>query len=121
MSSQLDNSVAFRLPDSHLRELNRLAHQRGQSKGRLAKDIVMGALMDFGRFDEVNHRLGVIERALEHLIQRMEGLDAVEKAIGETRASLAMAMTRLFFESTGADLTEAIAWSKEAFKVEEES
>jgi len=121
VSSQNGNNVAFRLPESHVHELNRLADQRGQSKGRLAKDIVMGALMDFGRFDEVNHRLGVIERALEHIIQRLDGLSAVENAIGRTHASLAMAMTRLLVEAAGADLAEAVAWSKEAFGVEEES
>ena len=121
MNSHAQNNVAFRLPDDHLRELNRVAAQRGHSRGRLAKDIVMAALMDFSRFDELNHRLTVVERALEHLMQQLDGLTTMQAGIDQLRASLAMVATRLLVESAHVELEDAVAWTKEAFAVEEES
>ena len=87
----------------------------------LAKDIVMAALMDFGRFDELGHRLTVVERALEHLIHQLEGLSTMQAGIDQLRASLAMVATRLLVESANVELADAVAWTKEAFAVEEES
>jgi hypothetical protein len=121
VNSHANNNVAFRLPDDHLRELNRVAAQRGHSRGRLAKEIVMAALMDFSRFDELNHRLTVVERALEHLIQLLDRLDPMQAGIDQLRASLAMVATRLLVESAHVELEDAVAWTKEAFAVEEES
>ena len=121
MSTQTSNNVAFRLPEDHLRELNRLAAKRNQSKGRLAKDIVMRALMDLGPFDELNHRLGAIERLLEHIVQQSERLKDIEASINMLRTSLATATTRLLVEATQTDLKEAVAWIKHTFAVEEDA
>lgn len=121
MSTQTSNNVAFRLPEDHLRELNRLAAKRNKSKGQLAKDIVMRALMDLSHFDELNHRLGAIERLLEHLVQQSERLQGVEASIHMLRASLATATTRLLVEATQTDLRDAVAWIKDTFAVKEET
>ena len=49
MNTDSKNNVAFRLPEDHLRELNRLTADRDQSKGRVAKEIVTAALVDASR------------------------------------------------------------------------
>ena len=121
MNKHANNNVAFRLPEDHLRELDRVAAQRGHSRGRLAKDIVMAALMDFSRFDELNHRLTVVERALEHLIQQLDSLTALRGGVNQLRAAMAPMFTRLLVEGAHAELEDAVAWTKEAFAVEEES
>ena len=115
------NNSAFRLPKDHLRELDRLAANRNQSKGRLAKDIVMSALMDFSRFDELAHRLTVIDRTLRHLVEKSERLKTIEAAVDRLRASLATAVTRLLVETTQADSQEVVAWTKATFGVEEDA
>jgi len=113
------NNVAFRLPEDHIRELNRLAAARGQSKGRLAKDIVTAAMLDFDRFDELNHRLGVVERALHHLIEQFERLDAMQAAVDQLRASVAATTSRLLVEAAHVDFEEAVAWTQETYGVRE--
>jgi len=120
VSSEKNNNVAFRLPEDHLRELNRLAAQRGQSKGRVAKNIVTAALLDFSRFDEMGHRLQVIERSVAHLLQSFERLEDLRSAIDQLRAASAAATSRLLIDVAHADLDEAIAWTKETFAVSEE-
>ena len=121
MNSNENNNVAFRLPKQHIRELNRIAEKRKQSKGRLAKEIVMASLMDFGRFDELTHQLRVMERALRHLVEQSERLSLVEAAVDGLRASLATVTTRLLVDGSQIDVEEAIAWAKQTFGVEEET
>jgi hypothetical protein len=103
-----------------LRALTQAATKRGKSKGRLAKDIVTAALMNFSRFDELDHRLSVIERALEHVIGRLDLVDAQHEATGQLRAAMAMSITRLLIEAGGAEMSDAVNWTKEVFGVEEE-
>ena len=121
VNTSKNNNVAFRLPEDHLRELNRLAAKRGQSKGRLAKDIVTAAMMDFDRFDELSHRLGVVERGIKHLIEQLDRLDALQAAVDQSRASSAAATSRLLVDAGNVDFEEAIAWTKETFGVREDS
>ena len=121
MNTSKNNNVAFRLPEDHMRELNRLATERGQSKGRLAKDIVTAAMMDFDRFDELSHRLGVVERGIGHLIEQFDRLDAMQAAVDQLRASSAAATARLLVNMGNVDIEEAIAWTKETFGVREDT
>lgn len=119
MDTSKNNNIAFRLPQDHLRELNRLAAERGQSKGRLAKDIVTAAMLDFDRFDELSHRLGVVERAIQHLIEQFKRLDAMQAAVDQLRAAQAAATSRLLVEAAHVDFEEAIAWTQETYGVRE--
>ena len=121
MSSSTSNNVAFRLPESHLQELSRLAKTRKQSKGRLAKDIVMAALMDFSRFDELGHQLGTVDRMVRHLVERLESLESIEAGLYQLKATLAAVTTRLLVDGSQVDLEEAVAWTKETFGVEEQT
>jgi hypothetical protein len=114
------NNIAFRLPDDHLRALSQAAAKHGKSKGRLAKEIITLALMDFSRFDSLDIRLSAIERALDHLIGRIDGVDSVQEDVGQLRASMAMSFTRLLVEAGGTEMSEAVAWAKETFNVKEE-
>ncbi|MCH8868267.1 MAG: hypothetical protein IIC85_01020 [Chloroflexi bacterium] len=119
MNSENENGVGFRLPEDHLLELNRLAAQRGQSRRRLAKEIVTAALMDYGRFDELGHRLGVIERAVHHLVEQFDRLESVPEYIDTLRASTATAVSRILVAGGAqVDFDEAIAWTAETFSVE---
>ena len=120
MNGNANNNVAFRLPDEPMRELNRLAATHKQSQGRLAKNMVIASIMDFSRFDEMNHRLNVIERALQHLVEQSERLAIVEAAVDRLRASLATVTTRLLVESSQTELDEAVSWTKQTFGVEED-
>ena len=119
MNTTPPNNIAFRLPDDHLRQLRELAGTHGQSKGKLAKEIVTAALMNFSRFDELSHRLGVVERALEHLIERTDGIDALQAGLDELRASLATAVSRLLIETGRVESAEAVTWTQEIFNVRE--
>ena len=119
-NSERTNNVAFRLPEDHLRELDRLAAKRGYSKGRLAKEIVMSQLMDFSRFDELSHRLGLLERGLSHVIERLERLEPIQRAVDLLRGGVAGATARLLVEVGRAEFEEAIAWTKVTFGVGEE-
>ena len=120
MSSEKNNNVAFRLPADHFRELTRLAAEHGQSKGRLAKNIVTAALLDFSRFDEIDHRLQVIDRILAHLVETLGRLDDLRVATDQLRAASAAATSRLLIDVAHVDLEEAVAWTKETFAVSEE-
>ena len=113
-----NNNVGFRLPEDHLRELNRLAAQRGQSKGRLAKEIVTAALFDFGRFDELDHRLGVIEKDVHHLVEQSYQLKAIQAAISELKSSIATAVSRLLIDAAHVEVDQAISWTESAFNME---
>ncbi|MDC0935062.1 hypothetical protein OAS39_02165 [Pirellulales bacterium] len=119
MNTTNSNNIAFRLPADHLRKLDELAATRGQSTGKLAKEIVIAALMNFSRFDEMGHRLGVVERALEHLVERAEDTSAVQTGVDQLRASLATAVSRLLIETGRVDGAEAISWTEEIFNVRE--
>ena len=114
------NNIAFRLPDDHLRALTQAAAKHGTTRGRLAKKIVSAAMMEFHQLDEISHRLSVIERALEHVIGRLDVVDTQQEATGQLRAAMAMSITRLLIEAAGAEMSDAVSWTKEVFGVEEE-
>ena len=120
MSSEKNNNVAFRLPVDHFRELTRLAVERGQSKGRLAKNLVTAALLDFSRFDEIDHRLQGIEGSLAHLQESLGRLEDLRVALDQLRAAAAAATSRLLIDVANVDLEEAVAWTQETFAVRAE-
>lgn len=119
-----DNNIAFRLPEDHLRELNRISGERGQSRGVVAKQMVMDALHGFSRFDELSHRLANVERILKFMAehpQNEDGSMSLVKAIHELRAMIATAAYRALVELAQIPSDQAAEWVKSTFDVKEDS
>ena len=122
-----NNLVSFRLPVEHLRELNRLAAASGKTTGPFVRDIVTSHLMDFGKLQEINHRVANIERTGDFLTEQLEQLQhqqnaatkEVATAVNELRASLASATVRLLIDLAQMPCEEAIEWAKTIFNVEQ--
>ncbi len=118
--------IGFRLPREHDRALSVAAEKRGTSSGLYAREVVLAHLSGFSQFDEINYRLGTIERSVVGLTREFEELRETSqlrqsnREIGELRASLATAAFRFLTEFGGSDSESATEWVVSTFGVSEE-